>query len=338
MRISAAAPIVALLFASASFAQPQLSSQVLTFNNADAPADMQAITNAIRTTLQIPQTSFDAVSRSLTIQATPAGAALAQWLFQSLDNPPSPPPQDLQVDRNPGSAGPGDRLFVFHLAHVTGGTPNFQEIINAARTVPELTRVFPVLRGFSIAVRGDEDRLGLAEWLIRQFDQPPAPLGQPRVEHYHPLHYGSETSVMYFAQAANMPAWQPVVNAMRVIALVTKVFPVVYGSAPAVAVSGAADGVALAEWIFGQLDLSGPGSAFNASAVYQAAPGAKAAQIFFLPGSVTEQNFQAIVTTLRAISPAPLTFPDTFARALVVRGTPAQLEQAGQIIAQAGKF
>ena len=48
----------------------------------------------------------------------------------------------------------------------------FQEIGNAVRTVPELTRVFPDLAQYAIVVRGEADRVALAEKIVHDLDKP----------------------------------------------------------------------------------------------------------------------------------------------------------------------
>jgi general secretion pathway protein D len=50
----------------------------------------------------------------------------------------------------------------------------FQEVANAVRTVPELTRVFPDLAQYAIVVRGEADRVAMAEKIVHDLDKPRA--------------------------------------------------------------------------------------------------------------------------------------------------------------------
>ncbi len=50
----------------------------------------------------------------------------------------------------------------------------FQEVANAVRTVPELTHVFPDLAQYAIVVRGEADRVAMAEKIVRDLDKPRA--------------------------------------------------------------------------------------------------------------------------------------------------------------------
>ncbi len=311
-------------------------TQVLSFSGADTPQTMQEITNAIRSIGELPQTSLQTASRSLTIQSAPSGQALADRLFRQLDAPQSAPPQDSQLDNYSGLSAPGDQLRIFRLAHPTG-VQAFQELLNAIRTLPELRKVFPCAAKASIAVRGTADQLTMAEWLFKQLDQPPALPGQPRAERqfHSAIRQAPEVRVLYYAHATTASEEQPVVNAVRTISELTKVFPVT--GQGAIAVRGTADRIALAEWLFGQVDLSGPAMTAKTSAAYEFVPGADVAQVFFMPGSVMAQSFQELAASVRAIAPNMRTFPNTLTCTLAVRGTPAQLVQAGQILKSGGK-
>ncbi len=340
MRIEVIALTIAAFLAPAAFAQSDLTSRVFTLNSADTPQDMQEILNAVRTELEIQQATLDGDVKTITLQATAANIALAAWLIQSLEAPVLQPGQSLQVDRNPGPAGPADRLEVFHLAQVKSvQTENlmqgYQELVNLIRTLPEITKVFPRAGNFSIAVRGSEDRLALAEWLLQQVDLPVAPPGQPRPEQkfHSALNNAPEARVLYYAHNATVPQCYPIVNAVRTIPELTRVFPVM--GKGALALAGPADRVALAEWLFGQLDQAAPATAFQASATYDGG-GLGVSQVFFLPGSVSEQSFGAMVANVKAIGPGLKAFPSIPIRAVAVSGTPAQLTQAAGILKNAG--
>jgi general secretion pathway protein D len=56
--------------------------------------------------------------------------------------------------------------------HNVGGTQEFQEVVNAVRTVPELTKVFPDAEQYAIVVKGEADRVALAEKIAHDLDKP----------------------------------------------------------------------------------------------------------------------------------------------------------------------
>ena len=205
------------------------------------------------------------------------------------------PPADSQVDRYPGLTTPADQMRVFRMAH-PASPQAYQEEVNAIRTIPEITKVFPSSRLRQIVVRGDETQIAMAEWLFRRLDQPIAPQGQTRAEqqlHAESLtspRSGSELRILYFANASSPQARQEIVNAIRTVPELTKVFPV--NEQSAVAVRGTADRIALAEWLFALLDRSAPESTAKTSAVYDFGVSPSAVRIFFLAGALTPENYQ----------------------------------------------
>jgi hypothetical protein len=329
------ATVLSLLAAAAFAQQAGEVLEVFHFTNATGQQGMQEIGNAVRTVLELPQVSVQMDARTLTVQAAPSNLALAQWLFQEMDTPAAPPPPALQVDRNPELTGGADQMRIFRLAH-TDAAQAYQEMLNATRTIPEITKVFPSTRTWSMAVRGSQDQLNIAEWLLRQFDQPATPLGQPRAEaNYSGIDpAGFQTRVLYFAHATSPQSFQEVVNAIRTIPELTKVFPIT--AQHAVSIRGTADRVALAEWLLALLDKAGPEPAAVASAIHEVRPGADDAQVFFLAGSVTTQGFQDAVHSLRTMLQILRVFPCTASRALSLRGTPDQLAQAQRILRDTG--
>ena len=337
MRVQLIALISLSLAASVSAQQAgDSATQVFTFSSADTPQSMQEIANAIRSLAQAPQTSLQTASRSLTVPAAPASVAIANWLFQELDAAQPAPPQDSQVDTYPGLTGSSDQLRIFRLAHPAGAQA-FQGLVNAIRVVPDMSQVFPCFSKTTIVVRGTADQLAVAEWLFKQLDQSAPQPGQTRAEQqfHSALSQLPEVRVLYFAHAATASEQQPVVNALRVIPELTHVFPVT--AQGAIAMSGTADRIALAEWLFGQVDLSGPAITAKTSGTYELTPGSDAAQVFFLPGSTMAQSFEEMAANVRAIAPTVRTFPNTLTCTLAVRGTPAQLAQAGQLLKGGGK-
>jgi hypothetical protein len=341
MRIHAVALAIACFFAPGSFAQPELFDRVFHFTNVTTTPDMQEIANAVRTVPEIAQASFEAESKTLSIRTTPERIALAEWIFQELDVPESAPPAGSLIDRYPGLTNPADQMRVFRMARPPS-PQGYQETINAIRVIPEITKVFPSGRLRQIVVRGEESQIAMAEWLFRQLDRPAAPNGQGRAEqqlHAESLaspRSGNELRILYFANAPSPQARREIVNAIRTVPELTKVFPVSEQSA--VAVRGTPDRIALAEWLFAQLDRSVPESTAKTSAVYDFSVLPSAVRIFFLGGAVAPESYRETVNTLRTMTQATRIFPCTNSRAITFRGTPEQLAQAEKILKDAGKL
>lgn len=332
----------AILFLACTLAgaQSELTTQTFHFPATDGINDMQSTVNALRSVLGLTQTTFDQAARTMTVQGAAGDIALAAWLFGEMEAPPVDATQSLQISQNPGPAGPNDRLFVYRLAHMNSvemvnQLQGFQGVVNMVRVIPQLSKVFPRSGNFSIAVRGSEDQLALATWLLQQADQTIS--AQPRPEQKFQSNVPSSTDVrmLYFAHALTEAQQQPVVNALRIIPELTRVFPLT--GKGAIAVGGSADRIAMAEWLFSLLDAAAPQTAYNASARYAFVAGLDLAQVFFLPASLTEQSFDQTVLSVRAVGPNLRAFPDAANRALAIRGTPAQLTEAAQILEQSAR-
>jgi general secretion pathway protein D len=56
--------------------------------------------------------------------------------------------------------------------HNISGPTEMQEIVNAVRTVPELNKVFPDNEQYAIVVRGEADKVALAEKIVHDLDRP----------------------------------------------------------------------------------------------------------------------------------------------------------------------
>jgi general secretion pathway protein D len=55
--------------------------------------------------------------------------------------------------------------------HNVSGPQEFQEVVNAVRTVPELTKVFPDTTQYAIVLKGEADRVALAEKIAHDLDK-----------------------------------------------------------------------------------------------------------------------------------------------------------------------
>jgi general secretion pathway protein D len=56
--------------------------------------------------------------------------------------------------------------------HNSSSAQEFQEVVNAVRTVPELTKVFPDTAQYAIVLKGEADRVALAEKIAHDLDKP----------------------------------------------------------------------------------------------------------------------------------------------------------------------
>jgi type II secretory pathway component GspD/PulD (secretin) len=320
-------PLLAALLTFACFAQSD-TDRVFTFSEGTTPLAMQQIANAVRTVPEITQCYLDPNARTITIHADAEQVNEAQWIFDQFNSP-----QALRSSSYAGTiSGPANQLRIYRPSYVQK-PQEYQEVVNAVRTVPGITRAFPFTDPNAIVLRAEVNQMAAADWLIQQLDQPGITPTQRASQTFQTnIAQMPEMAVIYLSNISEPQAFQELVNAIRVIPQLTKVFPDT--TKRAITIGGTADRVTLAQWLAAQLDKSVPLSAAQVTPA-QAAPSGESAEIFFMPGTVSEDSFKQTVTTVRGAIESKGTFPCISTRALVVRGTPQQLAQAGQIVAQA---
>ena len=92
MRTKAIGAVIAAVLASVGSGQSpteQSLDRVFYFTQAASPQSMQEIVNIIRAMTDIQQASRDNAQRTLALRGTADQIALAEWLFNKLDQPAS---------------------------------------------------------------------------------------------------------------------------------------------------------------------------------------------------------------------------------------------------------
>ena len=133
----------ALLCAAAAWTQTaagQSVSQVFHFTYSQTAIDIQQITNAIRTVGEITQATLDMGAKTLTVTGTTAQLAMVSWMFTTMDQP-APANQATQQYLPAGTVD--DVVRILYLSHQQTAQ-SFQEFVNSVRTIPQMTRVFPL--------------------------------------------------------------------------------------------------------------------------------------------------------------------------------------------------
>jgi hypothetical protein len=331
---------IAVLFAAVALVQTQGQSQgqtsgqsverVFQFTYTQAPQGLKEIANAISVAAEITQASLNADAKTLTVDGTPDQVATAAWLFSELDQP-APSNQATKEYRPAGSVN--DVVRIFYQSHIQG-PQNFQEIVNAVRTVPEMTKVFPYFGQNAVVMRGTDSQAAMTEWLFHQLDVPAGvqPVQSlPAHQYVSPGATNDEVQVLFLSHAMSPQNMQQIVNTIRVIPQLTKVFPCT--STGAVSVRGPTATIALADWLFSQLDRT-PQAAGPSLQEYQMPGGADdVTQVFYLTPATTTEQVQSIVTALRS-NVTRLVFPDDMFNAVTLRGTAAQIAAADSLIKQ----
>jgi hypothetical protein len=128
------------------------------------------VATVIRTIADIQQVSADNEQKSLKVHATAGQIAMAEWLFNELDNPAvqTSVPHEYRV---PGS---DDVVRLFYLS-TAPTTQDFQEISTLVRTITNIRRVFTYNAPKALVIRGTAVQIGLAEWLVKELEPKASP-------------------------------------------------------------------------------------------------------------------------------------------------------------------
>jgi hypothetical protein len=328
---------VAILFATAAFGQTQRQAptgqnvtQVFQFINTQTPQAFKEIGNAISGAAEITQASLNVDAKTLTVGGTPGQIAIAAWLFSQLDQPASPNPV-TQEYRPAGSVN--DVIHIYYQTHIQG-PQNFQEIVNAVRTIPGISKVFPYFGQNAVVMRGTDSEAGMAAWLFHQLDVPYGlqPVQNPTAHQYvSPGAANDEVQVLFLTHSWSPQSLQQITNTIRVIPQLSKVFPST--TTGAVSVRGPTATVALAAWLFSQLDQAQQATSPSPQQFQMPGGADDVTQVFYLTPATTAEVFENMVTTLRT-TVTKLVFPDDLFHAVTMRGTAAQIASADLLIKQ----
>jgi hypothetical protein len=337
------------LVCSAASAQPPAGTSVertLHFTQAGTQARQQTC-NIIRVLTGMQDVGACDALESVTVRGTSAQVDLAEWLFRELDKPAGGRDSGTHEYRAPGDSDFVTR--VFYPAHFK--TPqNLQDLVNAIRTIADTDYLFPDQTQQAIALRGTNGQVAMVEWLVNALDIPqgdlPAATERRQSATYpypapprllpsgarNPIAAPDDTvvRVFYLAHTETPQGIQEIVNAIRTIANVQRMFPY---AGPKVIVSRApAAQDALTEWLLNELDTPAGGSQDPVTREFQmSGDSSDIVQVLHFQNA-TSQELQEIVNSIRTKLNVQRLFPCSAKGALALRGTPSQVALAGQLI------
>jgi hypothetical protein len=331
--------VVTVLLVSIASAQQDLD-RVLHFTSTDNPQNLKEIATLIRLTADIQQVAVDTGERTLTLRGTGAQMALAEWLFTELDKPASG--QALQSQnwakheyRVSDTADDLVRIF-----YVPGpqGIAAFQEVATTVRSIADIRRMFTYNALKAIAVRGTAEQAKLAEFLFAELDQPDSVAGAQRrsasAEYRMAEPRENLVRVFYLPSTKTVQDFQEVAQLVRTITDARRLFT--YNAPKAMVVRGDDYQLALAAWLFNELD--------NAPTA-QGQPRAKheyrlsntsddLVRIYYLSGVDTPQRLQETASKVRSTTGSRRILTYNAPNALAIRGTAEQIAMADRVIGE----
>ncbi len=234
---------------------------------------------------------------------------------------------------------------VFRLTH-TATAQEFQEIANLVRTLAEIRDLSADNAQMTLAVHATAEQIGLAEWLVKQLDQPAGVTSNPASLEYKGLtesdgngrEHGQLTHdgiarIFYLAHAATVQEFQETANAIRTVTEIRRVFT--YNGGRAMAVRGTPEQMAMAEWLVSELNQPNPGQS-SAASEYRVGDD-DVMRVLHVVNAKTVQDFQEIATLVRTTAEIRRMFTVNTPRAILIRSTPDQMAMAKWLLGELDK-
>jgi len=276
----------------------------------------------------------------LSVQGTPEQLKLGAWLFAGL-NKSAPVAADTAVHEYRPADGTGEAVRLFYLDR--GQTvEELREFVGMLRNIPDLPRAFTSNTIKALAVRGTPALMAWADWVVNEAGKTrPAPRQHSESPQYlMPADPGlapneNVARIFYFANAPTLLDFQEASALIRVLADVQRAYT--FNTAHAFAVRGTSDQLALAEWLFNELDQPAHPNPSHKSDVYNSRvadrENAVAVRVFYLPNIQMVQEFDRIALSVSSGANVRRVFTFSSQRAIAVRGTTDQVAATERLLA-----
>ncbi len=166
----------AVLFAAAAFAQRDLPSYVtreVTFQHANSAEQYEEIAMVLRGVGQLPFVNLMETAGRISFRGPREALPACEWLVKQLDRPrPAQVPAASEIFQGEPHPHGDDRFQVFHLAHAAN-PQQLQETATLLRRVVLLRYVMPYTETKAVAIRGNEEQMKFAAWLLAELDREP---------------------------------------------------------------------------------------------------------------------------------------------------------------------
>lgn len=317
----------------AFLAAGQTAERVFPFKRTEAPQHLQEIATAIRAVAVVQELRADLERRTLTVRGSEDQLALSEWLFHQLDvTPPATPGDAVREFRTAPAADGVTRVFFL----APDRTPQrLQEVATLVRSIGEIRRLFTYSRLNAVILRGTPAQIALGDWMIRDLERPP-----DSARHYSMLYPYQEPGaapdyvrIYYPHQNDTVQSVQETATLVRSLGELRRLFTL--SGPPAIAVRGTSGQLALAAWMFDELNA--PATPRQDSDVYPYREGGTmedTVRVFYLKNTATVAGFQESAVSIRKATGIRRLFTHNGTRALAVRGTAAQVTHAEQLLKQ----
>ena len=200
------------------------------------------------------------------------------------------------------------------------GFQDLQQLTGLMRTMSSINQISTDNARLSTTMGGTAEQIGITDWLFRELDQPPqgpAPLT-------YNVSVDDVVELLYLPSTLSVQEFQEVANCIRTVLEI----PLAYGYNPphVLALRAPAAQVVLAAKLASDLTQAPPTASIR---VYPSSAGADdVTQVYFLAHTASVQDFQETANAVRTITEIRRIVADNAPRAIVARGTAAQLAMA----------
>jgi hypothetical protein len=214
-----------------------------------------------------------------------------------------------------------------HFAHLTD-PQSLMEAATVIRSTGLILHAKLDAPSKTLALRGDAEQIALAEWLLSRLDQPPT-AKQPPIQKYQVKGSAEgEVRVLFPRGAHTVQSMQELATVVRSITEIRQGFT--FSPLKAAILRGTADQLAIAEWVYNQLDGQPSDSEFR-----QAGSADDVVRVFFLTPAKTLVELQQNANVIRKTAMIRRMFLYNPGPALAARGTPEQLAVVEQMLKDA---
>jgi hypothetical protein len=324
------------LFAAATPAQEL--DRVLHFTATKSSRGFEEIATVIQVITNIPKVPVDASEQSLALHGTAEQVTLAEWLFTNLDKSTDVPPSGAKHEyRMSNTADDVVRLFFLKNPEIPTGV---QEIATAVRSLVDVRQMLTYNELRAVAVRGTEEQIRAVEFVFNAMDKPAIQPGQNLQCFASPEYHMRDppfntVRVFYLPNTKTVRDFQEVVTLVRSISYLRYAFT--YNAADAVAVRGTDDQMAVAKWLFENLDAA-LATAYGINDEHRVSPSTdEFIRVIYPTHPTTPERIQQTAIQIRTKAGIRNLFAHNATRAIVVRDTAENLALAARLIQEQDK-
>jgi hypothetical protein len=222
---------------------------------------------------------------------------------------------------------------VFHFVR-TESMQDRQQIATVIRSISEMRDVSDDTANGSLTLRGTTTQISVADWLFQKLENATQQRPALTTNEFRPSNDDDVVRVFYLTHIDTLRDLQEMSTVVRSMTDVRKLFS--YTSQRVITLRGTAAQIALAEWLFKELDKPDQQAVTRstqaaASEEFRPSNGDDVVRVFYRTGADTPQALQEIVSQVRSRTEIRRAFLVNSQRAVAMRGTAAQIAHADRL-------